>query len=313
MKDRYKREISYMRISLTDRCNFRCLYCMPADGIEKCSHDDIISLEEVEKIVRAAATLGIKKIRLTGGEPLVRKGIVSLCEKISKIPGIEEICLTTNGALFKDYAKALKEAGVGRVNFSLDTLDPEKFKKISRGGDLKQTLAAIDEAISLGFKVKINAVLIGGFNIDDIEKLVDYTKDHDIQVRFIELMKMGQTINWDQKNFVSNNIVLEKLPDLEEVKTDGVAKVYKIPGHKGTVGLISPISSCFCQDCNRIRLTADGKLKPCLHSNREISLKGLDGDDLLAALKEGIYDKDKSHHLVDGTTDTKRFMNTIGG
>ena len=238
---------------------------------------------------------------------------MSLCEKISKIPGIEEICLTTNGALFKDYAKALKEAGVSRVNISLDTLDPEKFKKISRGGDLKQTLAGIDEAISLGFKVKINAVLIGGFNIDDIEKLVAYTKDHDIQVRFIELMKMGQTINWDQENFVSNNIVLEKLTDLEEVKTDGVAKVYKMPGHKGTVGLISPISSCFCQDCNRIRLTADGKLKPCLHSNREISLKGLDGDDLLAALKEGIYDKDKSHHLVDGTTATKRFMNTIGG
>lgn len=313
MKDRYKREISYMRISLTDRCNFRCLYCMPEAGIEKCSHDDIISLEEVEKIVRAAATLGIKKIRLTGGEPLVRKGIVSLCEKISKIPGIEEICLTTNGALFKNYAKDLKDAGVSRINFSLDTLDPEKFKKISRGGDLKETLAAIDEAIKLGFKVKINAVLIGGFNIEDIENLVAYTKDHDIQVRFIELMKMGQTIDWEEDKFVSNNIVLEKLPKLEAVKTDGVAKVYRLPGYKGTVGLISPISSCFCQDCNRIRLTADGKLKPCLHSNREISLRGLEGEDLLAALKEGTYEKDKSHHLVDGTTATKRFMNTIGG
>lgn len=313
MKDRYNREISYMRISLTDRCNFRCLYCMPEDGIEKCSHDDIISLEEVEEIVRAAATLGIKKIRLTGGEPLVRKGLVSLCEKISKIPGIEEICLTTNGALFKDYAKDLKDAGVARVNFSLDTLDPEKFRKITRGGDLEKTLAAIEEAINLGFKVKINVVLIGGFNIDDIEKLAEYTKDHDIQVRFIELMKMGQTINWDEDKFVSNNIVLEKLPDLEAVKTDGVAKVYKLPGYKGTVGLISPISSCFCQDCNRIRLTADGKLKPCLHSNREISLRGLKGDDLVNALKEGIYDKDESHHLIDGTTDTKRFMNTIGG
>lgn len=313
MKDRYNREISYMRISLTDRCNFRCLYCMPEEGIEKCSHDDIISLEEVEKIVRAAATLGIKKIRLTGGEPLVRKGMVSLCEKISKIPGIEEICLTTNGALFKDYAKALKEAGVGRVNFSLDSLDPEKFKKITRGGDLNKTLAAIDEAIRLGFKVKINAVVIGGFNIDDIEKLVEYTKDHDLQVRFIELMQMGQTMDWDKENFVSNKIVLEKLPQLEALKTDGVAKVYKMPGYKGTVGLISPISSCFCQDCNRIRLTADGKLKPCLHSNREISLRDLEGEDLLEALKEGIYNKDKSHHLVEGTTNTKRFMNTIGG
>lgn len=313
MKDRYNREISYMRISLTDRCNFRCLYCMPEAGIEKCSHDEIISLEEVEKIVRAAATLGIKKIRLTGGEPLVRKGIVSLCEKISKIPGIEEICITTNGALFKDYAKALKEAGVNRVNFSLDSLDPEKFKKITRGGDLSQTLAGIDEAIRLGFKVKINAVLIGGFNIDDIEKLVEYTKDQDLQVRFIELMQMGQTMDWDKESFVSNKIVLEKLPQLEALKTDGVAKVYKIPGYRGTVGLISPISSCFCQDCNRIRLTADGKLKPCLHSNREISLKGLEGDDLLEALKEGVYQKDKSHQLVDGTTKTKRFMNTIGG
>lgn len=313
MKDFYKREISYMRISLTDRCNFRCLYCMPEEGIEKCSHDDIISLEEVEEIVKAAAKFGIKKIRLTGGEPLVRKGIVDLVRKISAIPGVEEICLTTNGALFPKYAKDLKEAGLTRVNFSLDTLDPEKFSKITRGGRLEDTLEAIDLALDLGMRVKINSVLIGGFNEGEIPALVDLGRTRDLQVRFIELMQMGQTMDWDEKSFVSNQIVLEKLKDLEPINTEGVAKTYKMPGYVGTVGLISPISSCFCQDCNRIRLTADGKLKPCLHSASEISLRGLKGADLEEAIRTGIYNKPKSHHLVEGTTETKRFMNTIGG
>lgn len=313
MKDGYNRDISYMRISLTDRCNFRCVYCMPEEGIEKCSHFDIISHEEIIKIVKAASKFGIKKIRLTGGEPLVKKGIVDLCREISKIQGIEEICITTNGALLKDMAKDLKEAGVNRLNFSLDTLNEEKYKKITRGATLKNSLDGIKEAIKLGFKIKINTVLIGGFNEDEISDLVELTKENDLQVRFIELMKLGETRNWKEERFISNTIVLEKIPQLKEYGTQGVAKTYKIPGYTGTVGLISPVSSCFCEDCNRIRLTSDGKLKPCLHSFNEVDLRGLDGAELERAIEESIFNKPKSHHLKEGYTETNRNMNAIGG
>lgn len=302
-----------MRISLTDRCNFRCLYCMPESGIEKCSHEDIISLEEVLEIVKAATKSGIKKIRLTGGEPLVRKGIIDLCKQLSSIPEIEEICITTNGSLIKDMAKDLKNAGVSRLNFSLDTLDKEKFAKITRGQDLDKTLDGIKESIKLGFKVKINAVLIGDFNEDDIIPLAELTKDNDIQVRFIELMKIGQTKDWEDKKFVSNKIVLETLKDLVEYRSQGVAKTYKIPGYKGTIGLISPVSCSFCSDCNRIRLTSDGKIKPCLHSKVEVDLKGLRGKDLEKAIESVIFEKPKSHHLESGSSESQRDMNAIGG
>lgn len=286
---------------------------MPQEGIEKCSHKDIMTLEEVEEIVKVAAKFGIKKIRLTGGEPLVRKGLVDFCRNISAIPGIEEITITTNGGLFTNYGRALKDAGLTRVNFSLDTLNPEKFRKITRTGRLEDTLAAIDLALELGLRVKINSVLIGGFNDDEIPDLVDLTKDQNIQVRFIELMKMGQTIDWPDQAFISNKIVLEKLPGLEKLDVEGVAQTYRLPGYVGTVGLISPISSCFCQDCNRIRLTADGKLKPCLHSSTEISLRGLSGQDLEDAMAQGIFNKPESHHLKEGPSQSQRFMNTIGG
>lgn len=313
MKDKFNRDITYMRISLTDRCNFRCVYCMPEGGIEKCSHFDIISLEEIVKIVKAAAKNGIKKIRLTGGEPLVRKGIVDLCREISNIEGIEEICITTNGALLKDMAKDLKDAGVNRLNFSLDTLNEEKFKYITRGQDLNKSLDGIKEAIKLGFKIKINTVLIGGFNEEDIVDLVELTRENDIQVRFIELMKIGQTKNWEEEKFIPNDVVLEKLPQLEEFGTQGVAKTYKIPGYIGTVGLISPVSCSFCDDCNRIRLTSDGKLKPCLHSNLEVDLKGLSDEELEKVIKEEIFNKPQSHHLKEGYTETERSMNEVGG
>lgn len=313
MKDQYNREISYMRISVTDRCNYRCEYCMPEEGVDKCEHDEIISLEEIVRIVKSAAKFGIKKIRITGGEPLVRKGIVHLCEEIGKISGIEEICITTNGSLLKDIAKDLKAAGVNRINFSLDTLDPEKYKQITRWGNLEKTLEGIKAAIDLGFKIKINSVLIGGFNEEDVVKLIDLTKDNDIQVRFIELMKIGETRNWDESSFISNTKVLELVPELEEYGVQGVAKTYKIPGHKGTVGLISPVSSCFCEACNRIRLTSDGKLKSCLHSKGEIDLNNLSDLELDEKMQQAIYEKPKSHHLDEGYTETDRSMNRIGG
>lgn len=286
---------------------------MPKDGIIKCSHNDIISLEEVAGIVKAATKFGIKKIRLTGGEPLVRKGILKLCKDISNLKEIEELCITTNGSLLKDKVKDFKDAGVNRINFSLDSLNPEKFSYITRGGKVEDTLAAINEAIDLGLGIKINTVLIGGFNEDDIKGLVDFTKNNKLQVRFIELMKMGETLNWPKEKFISNKIVLEKVPELVENGKQGVANIYKIPGYLGTVGLISPISSCFCKECNRIRLTADGKLKPCLHSNSEIDLKNLSDKELDMAIEKAIYNKPKSHNLINGTTETRRNMNAIGG
>ncbi len=313
MKDKFNREITYMRISVTDRCNYRCEYCMPEEGIEKCHHDDIISLEEIVRIVKSGAKYGIKKIRITGGEPLVRKGVVQLCEEINKIPGIEEIGITTNGSLLKNMAKSLREAGVSRINFSIDTLDPDKFSKITRWGKLEDTLEGVKAALYWRFKIKINTVLIGGFNEDDVVELVNLTKDNDIQVRFIELMKIGETRTWDESAFISNKRVLELVPELEEFGVQGVAKTYKVPGYKGSVGLISPVSSCFCEDCNRIRLTSDGKLKPCLHSNNEIDLKNLTDEELDEKIKQAIFDKPKSHHLDEGYTETDRNMNMIGG
>lgn len=302
-----------MRISLTDRCNFRCEYCMPEAGVAKLKHSDIISLEEVVRIVKVATEYGIKKIRLTGGEPLVRKGIVHLCEEIGKLSGIEEIAITTNGSLLKPLAKDLKRAGVNRINFSLDTLDPDKFSKITRLGVLEDTLEGIKAALDQGFKIKINTVLIGGFNDDEVLDFIELTKNEDIEIRFIELMKIGETRNWGESAFISNKKILEMAPELEEIGSRGVARLYRIPGYKGKIGLISPISSCFCEDCNRIRLTADGKIKSCLHSKAEIDLRNLSDSELEEKIREAIYYKPKSHHLEEGYTETDRSMNEIGG
>lgn len=311
--DKYNRKIEYMRISLTDRCNFRCQYCMPESGIHKMKHEDIISLEKVEEIVRAGAELGIKKVRLTGGEPLIRKNILGLIENINKIPGIEEICLTTNGALIYDMAEDLKEKGLTRINFSLDTLNPDKFREITRNGDLDQVLKGINKCIDLGFKIKINTVLVGGFNDDDLEDLIELTRNNVIDLRFIELMKMGETRDWDPASFIPNSVILDKYPQLELVGREGVANIYRMPGYKGRIGLISPVSNCFCDECNRIRLTSDGKLKPCLHSLEEIDLSDLEGEDLLEAIRRGIYDKPEKHHLQEAGSETDRNMNQVGG
>lgn len=313
MKDRFNRNIEYLRISVTDLCNLRCQYCMPEAGICKLSHDSILSIEEIEEIVKVAAKNGIKKIRLTGGEPLVRSGFITLCEKISKIEQIQEICITTNGTYFYDLAEKLFALRVRNVNFSLDTLDEKKYKEITRNGDIQKVLKSIKKAIDLGFKVKINVVLIKGFNDDEIIDFINLTRYNKIQVRFIELMPIGDSANWSKEKFISNDIVLKKLSNYESLNIDGVAKIYKVDGYKGSFGLISPISDCFCQTCNKIRLTSDGKLKPCLHSKEEINLKGLKKELLEEIFKDGIYKKPKSHHLKEGKSESLRNMNKIGG
>ena len=313
MKDRFGRNITYLRISVTDLCNLRCKYCMPESGVKSLCHSDILSIEEIVEIVKVASKNGIKKIRLTGGEPLVRRGFINLCKQISKIDEIEDIAITTNGVYLKEMADELFENKVRRINFSLDTLVKEKYNDITRRNDFDKTMESLFYAIKKGFKVKINVVLIGGFNDDEIQDFVNLANKYDLEVRFIELMQIGETANWSKDKFVSNKIVLEKVPELEFDGVSGVAKIYKIKGQKGRIGLISPISCSFCEDCNRIRLTSDGKLKPCLHSKDEINLKGLSGEELEEVFKRGIFEKPEKHHLEDGKSESARDMNKIGG
>lgn len=316
MKDRFGREIDYLRISVTDLCNLRCQYCMPSNGVEKFSHDQIISVERIQEIVQAAASIGIKKVRLTGGEPLVRKGIIEIIRSIRSIPEIQEICLTTNGVTLKECAKELKNAGVNRLNISLDTLDEEKYHRITRNGHLQDVLNGIKEARRVGFQnIKINCVLIRGFNDDEIEKFVAFAGENDLNFRFIELMPIGQGATLGPTSFVPNSIVLEKVPNLIPCpNADGVSSLYQIPHSKGYIGLISPLSNKFCDQCSRLRLTSDGKIKPCLHSKQEIDLNGLHGGELIEALRQSILAKPERHYLnEEGISKSLRSMNKIGG
>ena len=225
MTDEFSRSITYLRVSVTDLCNLRCRYCMPACGVAKRGHDDILSFEEIWEIVSAAAKLGVRKVRITGGEPLVRPGLPELCRRISSIPGIEELVVTTNGLLLAEQAEALKNAGVRRVNISLDTLDPEKFSRMTRGGDLDQVLRGIEAAYRVGFApLKINTVLIGGFNDDEIPELVELTRKYPIEVRFIELMPLGPGADFPKESFLPCSVVPERVPELRPLeRSSGVA------------------------------------------------------------------------------------------
>ena len=313
MLDSFAREITYLRISITDRCNYRCRYCMPEEGVEKRAHGDICSLEELRDMAAAAVRCGVKKIRVTGGEPLVRRGAVDVCRMLAEIPGVEELCLTTNGSLLAEQAAALREAGVTRLNISLDTLKEERFRAITRAGTLSDVLRGLESAERAGFeKIKLNCVLLGGVNDDEIADFAALTRAHDWQVRFIERMPMG--CGRDFGAYLPAQTVLERCPELEPVSHDGVAACCRFPGAKGTVGLIAPMSHAFCSECSRIRITADGKLKPCLHSAAELSLRGLSGDELEAAIRRGILMKPERHHMnASGETETQRGMFEIGG
>lgn len=280
----------------------------------KRSHQEILSVEEITEIAGAAVKLGVTKIRLTGGEPLVRNGILEICRQLKAIPGLKELCLTTNGSLLPKLATPLREAGVDRVNISLDTLRPERLSAISRRGNLEDVLAGIAAAEAAGFDhLKLNTVLIGGFNDDEIPDFVGLTEQHAWEVRFIELMAMGPCASWDKRCFLSAGEVLRRCPDLRPMPGEGVAQRYKRPGAKGVVGLISPVSHEFCADCRRIRVTADGKLKGCLHSREEIALRGLHKWELEDAIRQGILQKPQRHHLAERPSDTSRNMNQIGG
>ena len=317
MIDTYGRQITYLRLSVTELCNLRCRYCMPEDGVCKKRHEDMLTQEEMITAIRAAAALGIRKLRITGGEPLVKSNIVELCRAAAAVEGIEDVCLTTNGTLLPKLAAPLREAGVRRLNISLDTLDAEKFRYITRIGKLEDAVAGIEAALAAGFeKIKINSVLIGGFNDDEIPALAALTQLYPVDVRFIELMPMYDSGDFGPEAFIPYTVVTDRLPELCSVPADGgVAKLYRLPGAPGNVGLISPVSAHFCAECNRIRLTADGKIKPCLHSSDEISLKGLDYEGMLEALRSAILSKPKWHGELSYTerSHAARNMNQIGG
>ena len=317
MIDRLGRNITYLRISVTELCNLRCRYCMPAGGICKKRHEDMLTEDELIQAVEAAASLGITKLRITGGEPLIKKNIVSICRRAASVPGIEELCLTTNGLLLPELAAPLREAGVRRINLSLDTLDPKKYADITRGGSLEQALAGLQAALDAGFdKIKLNAVLIGGFNDDEIPQLAELTRRLPVDMRFIELMPMYDGGDFGPEAFMPVSRVLEQLPEaLPEPPDGGVAKLWRLPGAQGRIGLISPLSDHFCGRCNRLRLTADGRLKPCLHGPEELSVKGLGPEEMTQRLRQAIWDKPAWHGELSPTRRSQagRNMNQIGG
>ena len=314
MTDQYGRTIDYLRLSVTDLCNYRCIYCMSEDGVGKRAHSDILSIEELTGIAAAAHALGIGKIRLTGGEPLVRRGILTLCRNIKAIDPAIELSMTTNGSLLFDMAVDLRAAGLDRLNISLDTLDPDTFRTITRCGELSDVLRGLEAAEKAGFtNTKINAVLIGGVNDADALDLIRMTKDREIGLRFIELMPLGVAADWERERFLSCDYIEGLFDGAELLNYDGVARIYRLPQHKGTVGLITPLSRSFCDRCNKIRVTSDGRLKPCLHSDAEVDLRGLHGDELIDAMRRGIDLKPAHHSLGEYRSATTRFMNEIGG
>ena len=317
MLDQYGRNITYLRLSVTELCNLRCLYCMPEDGVSKKRHEEMLTEEEMLSAIRACASLGVRKLRITGGEPLVKRNLVSLCSQASQVEGIEELCITTNGILLPPLAKPLHEAGVRRLNISLDTLQEEKFRYITRIGTLSDALRGIDAALEAGYeKIKINAVLIGGFNDDEIPALAELTRRFPVDVRFIELMPMYDSGDFGPEAFIPYTRVTDALPELQPLPADGsVARLYRLPDAQGNIGLISPVSAHFCKECNRIRITCDGKVKPCLHSPDELSLKGLSEGEMREQLRSAIFHKPQWHGELSYTERSRaqRNMNQIGG
>lgn len=333
MKDHLGRTIEYLRISLTDRCNYRCIYCMPEEGVVSLPHEQILRIEAIAHLVRIAADLGIKSVRLTGGEPLVRKGVVDLVRDVANTPGIENVSLTTNGVLLPKMASDLKRAGLSRVNISLDTLEEDQFAYITRRGHLHETLDGIAAALEAGFDpVKINAVTVRSLNQDYLA-FARLSMDRPLHVRFIEYMPVGDSAGvagcgWGPDDVVPNEEVLETinaqareagLPELVPAGGDsplgwGPARYWEFPGAKGTVGFISAMSNHFCSQCNRVRLTADGKLRPCLFSDVELDVRDAlrrgDDEGVRAAFAEALRIKPDEHHNKVGT---ERNMSQIGG
>ncbi|MCG0278566.1 MAG: GTP 3',8-cyclase MoaA [Thermanaeromonas sp.] len=323
MEDAFGRRITYLRISVTDRCNLRCRYCMPEEGVRLKSHEDILRLEEIVRLVQAAVQVGIKKIRLTGGEPLIRKNLVSLVRQLSSLPGVEEICLTTNGQLLERLALPLKEAGLKRVNISLDTLQPDRYSFITRGGSIEAVWRGIRAALEADLvPVKLNVVVMRGFNEDEILDFASLTLREPLHVRFIELMPIGAADGADF-GYISLQEVWErlaskfKLERVQDLPGNGPARSFRVAGGVGSLGFIGAISEHFCNRCNRLRLTADGKLRPCLYWQVEVDVKtplraGASIVELAGLFRQAIRLKPRGHRLEAGWSQ-ERLMCQIGG
>jgi len=281
--DKYFRRINRLRISVTELCNLRCIYCRPENGLDLGKHKDILTYEEIATVVRHAVKLGIKSFRLTGGEPLVRRGIENLLCMLGKIPGVEDLAITTNGIYLKNYAKLLKETGLFRLNISLDSLEESKFERVTRGGKLRDVLDGIEEVLRLGFKnTKINVVAMRGINDDEFEGFARLTLERDLEVRFIEYMAMNKESLASEDKFIPMSDIIDIIERNNELIAlpppmlgSGAAKLYKIKGAMGTLGFVSAVSQPFCGSCNRLRLTSDGKLRSCLLSGGEVDLKAI--------------------------------------
>lgn len=325
MQDDFGRTIDYLRLSVTDRCNCRCVYCMPAAGVCKRAHADMMTYEELARCVEAAAHLGIHKVRLTGGEPLVRAGIVELVRMVAAVPGITEVAMTTNATLLAPVAAELKAAGLTRVNISLDTLDPIRYQAMSRTDKLADALAGMAAAEAAGLTpIKINCVLAGGLNQADWFDVAQLAQAHPYTVRFIELMRMGECAGWPEARFVSADAFLsdlrahlaDKNTTLHPLAAEGVSELYQPDGWAGRIGVIRPVSHKFCSSCNRLRITPDGKLKACLHSAAEVDLRHKSVEELEVLLARAIAHKPQQHHLgtaLGARSETARSMFEIGG
>ncbi|RKX62384.1 MAG: GTP 3',8-cyclase MoaA [Thermodesulfobacteriota bacterium] len=316
--DRFGRKIEYLRISVTDRCNFKCIYCFTRQNWKWLPHKEILTFEELETIVKTAVKLGIKRIRLTGGEPLLRKNIDILIKKLTQIPEIIDLSLTTNGFFLEELGERLKDAGLKRVNISLDTLNKDKFKKLTGVSAFEKVLKSIDIALDLGFNpVKINTVVIRGFNEDEILELAKLTLEKPIEVRFIEFMPIGENSLWNEECVVTVREIKKILESFSKLIPEfscsgGPAKVFRWKNAKGKIGLISPISEPFCYKCNRLRITADGRLRPCLFSDYEINLKPILREGK-GTLEEAFFWALKIKPIKHNINFTLKPMRAIGG
>lgn len=321
--DSYGRRINYLRLAVTDRCNLRCQYCMPAEGVAKLGHDDILSYEELFMVAEAAVSMGLEKIRVTGGEPLVRKGIVAFLARLSSLAGLKQLVLTTNGLLLEEMADELAQAGVQRLNISLDSLQPGTFRSVTRCGDLARVLAGIAAAERAGLPVKINMVVMRGVNDAEVLDFVRLTIDKPYTVRFIEYMPTIKEENW-QSLVVPGREILERIDGeyaatpLAQAELAGPAQNYQIAGARGSFGLITPLSGHFCGECNRIRVTSSGTVRSCLFSAQEYDLKPFlrsnDATAVKVALRRIIGAKPEKHQISCGEAGHQAFaMSSIGG
>ncbi|MDP2956759.1 MAG: GTP 3',8-cyclase MoaA [Longimicrobiales bacterium] len=312
MRDGFGRSIEYLRVSVTDKCNLRCIYCLPLEGLPWMRRDELLTYEEIEHIVRAMAGMGLKRVRITGGEPLVRRDLPELVRLLAGVPGIDDLSLSTNAVLLADQAEALRASGIGRVNISLDSLKPDRVEAIARRpGRFGAIMEGFDAAERVGFDpIKVNVVLMRGQNDDEIEDFAAITRERPWHVRFIELMPTGANLELSAKQFVSCQEALTKLRTVDRLEPvagpwgNGPATYYRFPGAPGTVGVITPMSHTYCDRCNRMRLTADGHLRPCLFGDLQTNLRDplRAGAGLVPLIEEALRVKPERHDLVQGSS-----------